>query len=102
LMLASMYSTFRYGFWRISYTVKFFLDPGNSWSYLDAFFIWVLVGPETHAFVILFLGFMQTLWPLRRTPYLCRTTSMHGLPSISSSPPATSLSASSATLLSLP
>ncbi len=68
LMLASAYSTFRYGFWRISYTIKFFLDPGNTWSYLDAFFIWVLVGAECYAFAILFLGFMQTLWPLRRTP----------------------------------
>jgi cellulose synthase (UDP-forming) len=68
LMMASMYSTFRYGFWRISYTVKFFLDPGNNWSYLDAFFIWILVGAESYAFAILFLGFMQTLWPLRRTP----------------------------------
>src|SRR5260221_7232059 len=46
LMLVSMYSTFRYGFWRISYTTKFFLDPGNAWSYLDAFFIWILVGAE--------------------------------------------------------
>ncbi len=68
LMLASMYSTFRYGFWRFSYTIKFFRDPGNSWSYLDAFFIWVLVGAEAYAFCILFLGYMQTLWPLRRTP----------------------------------
>ena len=33
LMLASMYSTFRYGFWRLSYTIKFFHDPGNTWSY---------------------------------------------------------------------
>ena len=68
LMFASGYSTFRYGFWRISYTIKFFLDPGNNWSYLDAFFIWTLVGAESYAFAILFLGFMQTLWPLRRTP----------------------------------
>jgi cellulose synthase (UDP-forming) len=68
LMLVSMYSTFRYGFWRISYTTKFFLDPGNTWSYLDAFFIWILVGAEVYAFAILFLGYMQTLWPLRRTP----------------------------------
>src|ERR1700738_3686296 len=68
LMIASMYSTFRYGFWRISYTIKFFMDPGNNWSYLDAFFIWVLVGAESYAFAILFLGYMQTLWPLRRTP----------------------------------
>src|ERR1700733_6747690 len=40
LMLVSMFSTFRYGFWRLSYTMKFFHDPGNTWSYLDAFFIW--------------------------------------------------------------
>ena len=58
LMLASMYSTFRYGFWRLSYTMKFFHDPGNTWSYLDAFFIWVLVAAETYAFCILFLGYM--------------------------------------------
>ena len=68
LMLASMFSTFRYGFWRISTTVKFFLDPGSVWSLLDAFFIWLLVFAETYAFIILFLGYLQTLWPLRRTP----------------------------------
>jgi cellulose synthase (UDP-forming) len=73
LMLVSMYSTFRYGFWRISYTVHFFMDPANSygehaWTFLDAFFIWLLVLAETYAFIILFLGYLQTLWPLRRTP----------------------------------
>ncbi|MDE3104609.1 MAG: UDP-forming cellulose synthase catalytic subunit, partial [Acidobacteriota bacterium] len=68
LMIASCYSTFRYGYWRISYTIKFFLDPGNHWTLLDAFFIWTLVGAESYAFAILFLGFMQTIWPLRRTP----------------------------------
>ncbi len=68
LMLASMFSTFRYGFWRISTTVKFFVDPGSVWSLLDAFFIWLLIFAETYAFIILFLGYLQTLWPLRRTP----------------------------------
>ncbi len=68
LMLLSMYSTFRYGYWRISYVIRFFLDPGVNWTALDAFFIWLLVGAETYAFVILFLGYLQTLWPLRRTP----------------------------------
>ena len=68
LMLLSMYSTFRYGYWRISYVIRFFLDPGTNWTALDAFFIWLLVGAETYAFVILFLGYLQTLWPLRRTP----------------------------------
>ena len=68
LMLLSMYSTFRYGFWRISTTIKFFLDPGTQWTWVDGFFIWLLVGAETYAFLILFLGYLQTLWPLRRTP----------------------------------
>jgi len=68
LMLVSMFSTFRYGFWRISTTVRFFLDPGSAWSLLDAFFIWLLIFAESYAFIILFLGYVQTLWPLRRTP----------------------------------
>ena len=68
LMLVSMYSTFRYGWWRINTTIRFFLDPGTEWHALDAFFIWLLVLAESYAFVILFLGYLQTLWPLRRTP----------------------------------
>jgi cellulose synthase (UDP-forming) len=68
LMLVSCYSTFRYGYWRITTTFRFFLDPGTKWTALDAFFIWLLVLAESYAFVILFLGYLQTLWPLRRTP----------------------------------
>ncbi len=68
LMLVSCFSTFRYGYWRLATTVKFFLDPGTLWTAIDAFFIWLLVLAELYAFVILFLGYMQTLWPLRRTP----------------------------------
>lgn len=68
MMLVSCFSTFRYGFWRISTTVRFFLDPGSHWSYLDAFFIWLLVGAEAYAFIILYLGYIQTVWPLRRAP----------------------------------
>src|SRR5580698_7623388 len=68
LMLVSCFSTFRYGYWRIATTIQFFADPGTKWSALDAFFIWLLVGAESYAFIILFLGYLQTLWPLRRTP----------------------------------
>ncbi len=57
LMLVSMYSTFRYGFWRIATTTKFFLDPGSTWSLLDAFFMCLLLIAEAYAFVILFLGY---------------------------------------------
>ncbi|MBS1798908.1 MAG: UDP-forming cellulose synthase catalytic subunit [Acidobacteria bacterium] len=68
LMIASMYSTFRYGFWRIATTGKFFFDPGSKWSVLDGFFISMLLLAEAYAFIILFLGYLQTVWPLRRTP----------------------------------
>jgi cellulose synthase (UDP-forming) len=68
LMLASMYSTFRYGFWRFSTVGKFFFDPSSKWGPLDAFFILVLCFAESYAFAILFLGYLQTMWPLRRTP----------------------------------
>ena len=49
-------------------TVQFFQDPANHWGALDAFFIMSLVMAESYAFVILFLGFFQTIWPLRRAP----------------------------------
>ncbi len=68
LLLVSMFSTFRYGFWRVSTTIKFFFDPGSVWSGLDSFFIGLLLFAEGYAFLILLLGYLQTLWPLRRTP----------------------------------
>jgi cellulose synthase (UDP-forming) len=68
LILVSMFSTYRYGYWRISKVYQFFFDPGVHWTWLDAFFILLLLGAETYAFVILFLGYVQTLWPLRRSP----------------------------------
>jgi len=68
LILASMFSTFRYAYWRYASVTSLFLDPGSVWTLLDGFFILLLLFAETYAFLILFLGFMQTLWPLRRTP----------------------------------
>lgn len=69
LMMASCFSTFRYAYWRISTVVKFFLDPANTqWGLLDMFFILMLLMAEVYAFSILYLGYTQTLWPLRRTP----------------------------------
>jgi cellulose synthase (UDP-forming) len=68
LMIMSLFCTFRYGYWRLSTTVQFFRDPGNHWGMLDAFFILCLIMAETYAFVILFLGYFQTIWPLRRAP----------------------------------
>jgi cellulose synthase (UDP-forming) len=68
VMLVSMFSTFRYAYWRYASAGRFFLDPGSLWSLLDVFFVALLLLAETYAFVILFLGYLQTLWPLRRTP----------------------------------
>jgi cellulose synthase (UDP-forming) len=39
LMMMSMFCTFRYGYWRLTQTVRFFQDPANHWGALDAFFI---------------------------------------------------------------
>jgi cellulose synthase (UDP-forming) len=68
LMMLSMFCTFRYGYWRIEQVVQFFKDPANHWGALDAFFILSLVLAEGYAFIILFLGYFQTIWPLRRAP----------------------------------
>jgi cellulose synthase (UDP-forming) len=68
LMMLSIFCTFRYGYWRIEQVVHFFRDPANHWGALDAFFILCLLLAEAYAFVILFLGYFQTIWPLRRAP----------------------------------
>ncbi len=68
LMMASCYSTFRYAWWRISTVIHFLRDPASQWGLLDAFFIMTLLFAEMYAFAILYFGYIQTLWPLRRTP----------------------------------
>ncbi len=68
LMIMSLFATFRYGYWRLSQTWNFFQDPANHWGALDAFFILLLIFAETYAFLILALGYFQTIWPLRRAP----------------------------------
>ena len=68
LVLLSVYSTFRYGFWRVSTAIGFFRDPGSSWTWLDAVFICLLLLAEGYAFLVLVLGYLQVAWPLRRQP----------------------------------
>ncbi len=68
LMMLSMFATFRYGWWRVSSIIAFFQDPGTKWTPVDVFFIFLLLGAEAYAFSILYLGFLQTVWPLRRAP----------------------------------
>jgi cellulose synthase (UDP-forming) len=68
LMMLSIFCTFRYGYWRVEQVVGFFQDPANHWEALDVFFILCLLLAEAYAFAILFLGYFQTIWPLRRAP----------------------------------
>ncbi|HEY1902123.1 MAG TPA: UDP-forming cellulose synthase catalytic subunit [Terracidiphilus sp.] len=68
LMMMSMFCTFRYGYWRLTQTVRYFQDPAIHWGALDAFFVLSLLAAESYAFVVLFLGYFQTVWPLRRAP----------------------------------
>jgi cellulose synthase (UDP-forming) len=68
LVLLSLSSTVRYGVWRFTSVVAYFRDPATSWTSLDAFFIWTLLLAECYAFMVLLLGYLQTLWPLRRAP----------------------------------
>jgi cellulose synthase (UDP-forming) len=68
LVLLSAFSTLRYAVWRFSTAINYFRDPGTNWTALDAFFIWMLLAAESYAFVVLLLGYLQTLWPLRRSP----------------------------------
>jgi cellulose synthase (UDP-forming) len=68
LMITSVFCTCRYGYWRISQTVHFFQDPSIHSGLLDAFFVILLLLAEVYAFVILFFGYFQTIWPLRRAP----------------------------------
>src|SRR5271169_5493662 len=35
LLLVSMFSTFRYGYWRIATTTRYFTGPASAWSVLD-------------------------------------------------------------------
>jgi cellulose synthase (UDP-forming) len=68
LVMLSMFCTFRYGYWRVSQVVRFFEDPASHPGALDAFFILCLLGAEAYAFIVLYLGYFQTIWPLRRAP----------------------------------
>jgi cellulose synthase (UDP-forming) len=68
LMFMSLMATARYAWWRYNMVIDFFTDPANHWGWIDAFFMLILLAAESYAFLILLLGYLQTLWPLRRAP----------------------------------
>ena len=68
LMIMSLFCTFRYGYWRISTMIEFFHDPSNKWGAIDVVFMFLLLSAEIYAFIVMGLGYFQTIWPLRRAP----------------------------------
>ena len=68
LMMASLASTFRYGWWRVHTLIEYFRDPGNRHVGLDTILILLLISAEAYTVVIMLLGYMQTAWPLARKP----------------------------------
>ncbi len=68
LMLASMLSTARYAYWRISSVVEAIGKNGHTIGWINIGFMLLLLSAEFYAFVILYLGYVQTIRPLRRPP----------------------------------
>jgi cellulose synthase (UDP-forming) len=68
LMMMSIFCTLRYGYWRVTQAIHFFRSPSPYWHAADVFFIFGLLMAEIYAFCALFLGYFQTIWPLRRAP----------------------------------
>ena len=68
LMFASMLATARYAFWRSASVFEAAIDPGQHVGKLDLAFMLILLSAEMYAFLILFLGYIQTIRPLRRPP----------------------------------
>ena len=68
LMLISTTATLRYGWWRVHLLIDYFSDESNPRVGLDAAFLLILILAEAYTVLIMFLGYMQTVWPLRRKP----------------------------------
>ena len=67
-MFASMLATARYAYWRCSSVFDAAVDPGQQVGKIDLAFMLVLLSAEVYAFAILYLGYIQTIRPLRRPP----------------------------------
>lgn len=61
LIVLSLVASTRYIHWRVSTTLN------STWS-LDLVIGFILLAAELYAFVMLLLGYMQTVWPLERRP----------------------------------
>ncbi len=67
LMAISVFSTLRYGYWRVIQTWNGITSAGHIHRW-DTVFVLLLLAAEFFAFETLILGYFQTLRPLRRPP----------------------------------
>jgi cellulose synthase (UDP-forming) len=68
LMLISITATLRYGWWRVHLLIDYFSDESNNRGVIDSGLLLLLISAEAYTILIMFLGYMQTAWPLRRMP----------------------------------
>ncbi len=68
LMLASMLATARYAYWRCLSVYRALVDPAGHLVWIDFVFILILLTAEIYAWIILYLGYVQSTRPLRRAP----------------------------------
>lgn len=64
----SILSSTRYMYYRITSTFGFGMESGPQPSNVDMVFMLILLLAESYAFVIMILGYFQTIRPLHRTP----------------------------------
>lgn len=67
LMTISVFSTLRYGYWRVIQTWEGITSAGHLHRW-DTVFVLLLLAAEFFAFFTLILGYFQTLRPLKRPP----------------------------------
>jgi cellulose synthase (UDP-forming) len=68
LVILSLFASTRYAYWRISETIQILQTNAGRVTPVDLVFVFLLLGAEMYAFVILALGYLQTARPLRREP----------------------------------
>lgn len=68
LMLLSLATTLRYGWWRVRMILLFFTDESNNHLTINAVLMLILILAEAYTIVIMLLGYMQSVMPLRRRP----------------------------------
>src|ERR1019366_5987475 len=81
LVMLSMCATARYGIWRIESLQRYFTSPWQTVDGWNALFMVLLLAAELYSFLILYLGYLQTIAPLRR-PLLLMPSDTEQWPSV--------------------